>query len=179
MRAAIASLALIAAASVAWTAAPAQSGSGAERIRRVIVYGNDPCPRGTGEIVICGRRPDRDRYRVPEEFRDAPGTDPDSTSWAVRAETMEFVGNTGIQSCSTVGPAGSTGCWQQLMRAARREQRAIQRTSSGTEHDVVEAAEMERALHSLQDMKRRLWSRQPGRCNDPRCRWLIGRRRAR
>ena len=127
MKAAIASLALVGAAALAWAPAPAQTGSNDDRVRRVIVYGSDPCPRGAGEIVICGRRPDRDRYRVPEEFRDDPGTDPDSTSWAVRAESMEYVGATGIQSCSTVGPGGSTGCWQQLMRAARNEQRAIAR----------------------------------------------------
>jgi hypothetical protein len=124
MKAAIASLALVAATGIAWTAAPAQPNS-QEKIRRIIVYGSDPCPRGPGgEIVICGRRPERDRYRIPQELRDAPSTDPESTAWAVKAESMEYVGNPGIQSCSTVGPAGSTGCWQQLMRAARNEQRA-------------------------------------------------------
>jgi hypothetical protein len=122
MRAAFVSLALAAAtAAVAWTGAPAQTGS-QEKIRRIIVYGNDPCPRGPGsEIVICGRRPERDRYRIPEELRNQPSTDAESTAWAVKAESMEYVGRTGIQSCSTVGPGGSTGCWQQLMNAARKE----------------------------------------------------------
>jgi uncharacterized membrane protein len=124
MKAAIASLALFASLVPVDSAAPAQS-AGQERIRRVIVYGNDPCPRGPGdEIVICGRRPERDRYRIPKELRDAPSTDAESTAWAVKAESMEYVGKTGIQSCSTIGPGGSTGCWQQLMRAARKEQRA-------------------------------------------------------
>ena len=37
--------------------APAAAQS-AERIKRVIVYGREACPRGSGdEIVICGRRP--------------------------------------------------------------------------------------------------------------------------
>ena len=124
MKAAIASLVLTAAA-LAWTAAPAQTESTREKVRRVIVYGTDPCPRGPdGEIVICGRRPERDRYRIPEELRNQPGTDAESTAWAVKAESMEYVGRTGIQSCSTVGPAGSTGCWQQLMNAARKERQA-------------------------------------------------------
>ena len=110
-------------------AAPAQTGN-RDRISRVIVYGNDPCPRGAeGDIIVCGRRPDQERYRVPEELRDeAADEDPESTSWAVRAESLEYVGRTGIQSCSTVGPGGFTGCWNQMMRAARDEQRANTRT---------------------------------------------------
>ena len=123
MKAVFAALALGGLAAAAWTAAPAQTGS-QEKIRRVIVYGTDPCPRDNGEIVICGRRPERDRYRIPEELRNQPGTDPESTAWAVKAESMEYVGRTGIQSCSTVGPGGSTGCWQQLMNAARKERQA-------------------------------------------------------
>ena len=128
MRAAIASFAVAAAAfAIAASAAPAPSASSQERIRRVIVYGADPCPRGPdGEIVICGRRPERDRYRIPEELRNEPSTVAESTAWAVKAESMEYVGRTGIQSCSTVGPGGSTGCWQQLMNAARKERRAAQ-----------------------------------------------------
>jgi hypothetical protein len=105
----------------AQTAAPATG----ERVTRVIVYGNDPCPRGAdGDIVICGRRSERERYRIPEELRDtARDRDPESESWAVRAESLEYVGRTGIQSCSTVGPAGFTGCWAEMMRAARNERR--------------------------------------------------------
>jgi hypothetical protein len=121
MKAAIASIALIVAGAAAATSASGQSG---EKISRVIVYGNDPCPRGQDEIVICGRRSERERYRIPEALRDAPATDAENTSWAVKAESMEYVGRTGIQSCSTVGPAGSTGCWQQLMTAARNERQA-------------------------------------------------------
>lgn len=119
MKAAIASVALIAAGLAAWSAAPAQTH---EKISRVIIYGRDPCPRGPdGEIVICGRRPERERYRIPEALRNAPATDTENMSWAVKAESLEYVGHTGIQSCSTVGPGGSTGCWTQLMQQARKE----------------------------------------------------------
>ena len=36
-----------------------------------------------------------------------------------RARAIEYVGRTGIQSCSTVGPGGFTGCWEQMVRAWR------------------------------------------------------------
>jgi hypothetical protein len=110
-------------------AAPAQTA--AERITRVTVYGSERCPRATttGEIVICARRPDNERYRIPKEIRDREASDnPENTSWAERAQSLEYVGRTGIQSCSTVGPGGFTGCWAELMRSARGE-----RARSGTE----------------------------------------------
>ena len=93
-----------------------------ERVNRVIVYGNDPCPQGSnGEIVVCARRPNNDRYRIPEELRGEG--QPESESWAARAESLETVGDTGIQSCSTVGPGGFTGCWAEMMRQHRQAKR--------------------------------------------------------
>ena len=122
MKAAL-TLAAASAAAVALFPAPAAAQAGQERIRRVIVYGNEPCPRATAadEVVICGRRPDTERYRIPQELRDQPSDDPENTSWAVRAEALEYVGRTGIQSCSTVGPGGASGCWNELVRAWRKE----------------------------------------------------------
>lgn len=107
-------------------ALPAPAGS-EEPVVRVVVYGNDPCPaaRAAEEIIVCARRPDSERYRVPRELRDeAAVDDPENVSWAARAESLEYVGRTGIQSCSTVGPGGFTGCWAEMMRAARRDRRA-------------------------------------------------------
>ena len=38
------------------------------RIRGVVVYGDDPCPQSTAdEVVVCARRPDDERYRIPAE----------------------------------------------------------------------------------------------------------------
>jgi hypothetical protein len=92
------------------------------RVNKIIVYGNDPCPRGAGdEIIVCARRPDNERYRIPEEFRGEG--QPESESWAARAHSLETVGDTGIQSCSTVGPGGFTGCWEEMMRQAREDRR--------------------------------------------------------
>lgn len=113
--------ALIGSALLADVPAIAQT-EAAENIRRVVVYGDDPCPRGAdGEIVVCARKPDNERYRIPEELR---GTgEPGNESWAARARSIEYMGETGIQSCSPVGPAGHTGCWEEMMRQAREERR--------------------------------------------------------
>jgi hypothetical protein len=111
-------LALAAVASFAPAPGAAQS---SERINRTIVYGRDPCPRGSGdEIVVCARRPEGERFRIPEELRE-PSDNPENESWAVRAQSLEYVGRTGIQSCSTVGPGGFTGCWEQMVRAWRAD----------------------------------------------------------
>jgi hypothetical protein len=124
--AAAGALAVAAALAPAPAASQARSGTNADRISRVVIYGNDPCPRGTtsGDIVVCARRPETERYRIPEGLRDeGAADDPESTSWAARAESLEYVGRTGIQSCSTVGPGGVSGCWAEMMRAARDERR--------------------------------------------------------
>ena len=129
--------ALVAAAAFAPLAAPAQeitlpappeedaATAPTQRVVRVVVYGNDPCPVASGdEILVCAREPDSERYRVPEALRDEVVDDPANTSWAARAQALEYVGRTGIQSCSTVGPGGFTGCWAEIMRAAREDRRA-------------------------------------------------------
>jgi hypothetical protein len=114
---------LAAAAALAPAAAPAQQpeSTSQEKVSRLVVYGNDPCPRGTDEIVVCARRPESERYRIPRALRDTDTNDPDSTSWGVRAQSLEYVGRTGTQSCSPVGPGGFTGCWDQMMRVAHTE----------------------------------------------------------
>ena len=116
------------AAAAAFAAAPGEAqnrNSRADRITRVIVYGSDPCPRGAdGEVVICGRRSNQERFRIPEQLRDdAAADDPENVSWAARAESLEYAGRGGIQSCSTVGPGGQTGCLAELIRAARGDRR--------------------------------------------------------
>ena len=124
MKAALSLAALAAAAAL--LPAPAAGQAGQERIRRLVVYGSDPCPRSASgdEIVVCARRPETERYRIPRELRDSvTQDDPESTSWAARAEALEYVGRAGIQSCSTVGPGGASGCWNELVRAWRTDRR--------------------------------------------------------
>ena len=96
----------------------AQAGS---RVSEIIVYGNDPCPRSTDdEVVVCARKPESERYRIPERFR-STGPRQAGEAWANKARALETVGATGINSCSPVGPAGHTGCLIQVIKQARAE----------------------------------------------------------
>jgi hypothetical protein len=102
--------------------AAAQSSSN-DRVSEIIVYGNDPCPRSTDdEVVVCARKPETERYRLPEKFRPS-GPRQTSQAWANKARALETVGATGINSCSPVGPAGFTGCLTQIINQARAESR--------------------------------------------------------
>ena len=99
------------------------------RIAEVIVYGDDPCPRSTeSEVVVCARKPESERYRIPERYRES-GPRQTRESWAARARSFEYVGRTGTMSCSAVGPGGHTGCLQNMIDRARAESRAA---SGGT-----------------------------------------------
>ena len=125
MKAAL-SIAALAAATAGAVMLPAPAAAQQEKVRRIVIYGSDPCPRAQGadEVVVCARRPETERYRIPKELRDSVAEDdPESTSWAARAESLEYVGRTGIQSCSTVGPGGVSGCWNEMVRAWRRDRR--------------------------------------------------------
>lgn len=94
---------------------PAQAQRG-ERILRI--FGDDKCPADT----ICVRAPENDRYRIPKELRQVtPG--PEDVSWAQRAQSMEYVGRTGTESCSPVGAGGWTGCYNKLVAEARAQRR--------------------------------------------------------
>ncbi len=99
--------------------------TGDPKIAEIIVYGNDPCPRSTeSEVVVCARKPESERYRIPERYRNS-GPLQTRQSWAEKAKSFEYVGRTGIQSCSAVGPGGYTGCLQNMIdraKAAAREE---------------------------------------------------------
>ena len=113
---------LAAAALVAGFAAPSAFAQTAnDRVNEIIVYGTDPCPRSTDdEVVVCKRVGEEERYRIPERLREG-GTLQERTAWAKKVRSIERVGRTGIQSCSPVGPAGYTGCMEQMIRDAREE----------------------------------------------------------
>lgn len=116
-------LAAAAGAALLACAAPAAAqGSAAEpKISTMIVYGNDACPPSTDDtIVVCARKPEGERYRIPEALRGDPN-DPKNQAWASRATALEFAGRSGIGSCSPVGPGGASGCFNQLVREARAE----------------------------------------------------------
>lgn len=106
-------------------AAQAQTSTSSEdnlKINQVIVYGDDPCPRGSAdEIVVCARRSENDRYRIPEPLRGIDPNNPENQAWAARAEQLEYVGRSGIGSCSPSGIGGATGCFNDLIRQAYAE----------------------------------------------------------
>jgi len=102
-------------------APPATAQSAAQRVAEITVFGSDPCPRSTdSEVVVCRRVDERYRYRLPDSYRPS-GTLQQRQAWASKARSIERVGRTGIQSCSPVGPAGYTGCLDQMIRASKDE----------------------------------------------------------
>lgn len=93
------------------------SGADAQQVeRKLIIYGNDPCPADT----ICVTAPEEDRFRIPKPLRQGLPS-PENQSWSVRAQDTLTVGQSGIGSCTNSGAGGWTGCFQKQMQEARRE----------------------------------------------------------
>ena len=91
------------------------------KIAEIIVYGSDPCPRSTDdEVVVCARKPESERYRIPERLRSG-GSIQSRQAWAQRAKNFEVATRSGIGSCDAVGPGGQAGCLQRLIDQARAE----------------------------------------------------------
>lgn len=103
--------------------APAAAQDQAERVNQLIIFGDDPCPPSTsGEITVCARKDEAERYRIPETLRgdpNAPGNEP----WTERVRAYETVSASGTESCSPVGAGGATGCMTRLIDAAYAEKR--------------------------------------------------------
>ncbi|HEX8482967.1 MAG TPA: hypothetical protein VF650_13785 [Allosphingosinicella sp.] len=119
----LAAAAATAAALLASAPAAAQGAAPEPKISTMIVYGDDPCPPSTEDtIVVCARKREGERYRIPEELRGDPN-DPKNQAWASRATALETAGRAGIGSCSPVGPGGASGCFNQIVQAARAERR--------------------------------------------------------
>ncbi|WP_120716818.1 hypothetical protein [Tsuneonella amylolytica] len=111
-------------AAAALVAAPAAAqDAGGDKVRMVIVYGDDaaPAPTDPDEILVVARMPEGDRYRIPEALRFSE--DPANMAWARRVEKLELVTRFGTNSCSTAGAGGFTGCTQQLIDAAYADKR--------------------------------------------------------
>jgi len=95
-----------------------------EKMSTLLVFGDDPCPRSTtDEIVVCARLPENERFRIPKRLR-GKKSEPAQESWVNTARELEYVSRVGTpNSCSPVGSAGQTGCYQQFLRIARDERR--------------------------------------------------------
>jgi hypothetical protein len=117
------SLTATAALAASFAVLPAPAAAQQQSVAEIIVYGADPCPRSTDDkIVVCSRRPESERYRIPEKYRPG-GTRQQTEAWSNKAKVLETVGDTGINSCSPVGPAGYTGCLTQVIKQARTQQK--------------------------------------------------------
>ena len=118
----------LAATALVFPPAAARGQDPPERVEAVTVYGDDPCPKSQGEdIVICGRKPESERYRIPKELRRSRD-ERRGAAWTTRvAEMEEATRFTKPNSCSAVGSWGQTGCLEAAIRdwvAARRAARA-------------------------------------------------------
>jgi hypothetical protein len=99
--------------------AAAQSAPG-DRVNQLIIYGDDVCPQGASdEIVICARKEEGERFRIPSALRES--SSPENEAWNNRVLAYETVGRSGIMSCSPSGAGGVLGCTQRLIDTAYRE----------------------------------------------------------
>jgi hypothetical protein len=97
-----------------------------ERTINLTVYGDDPCPQGKGdEIVVCARRPESERYRIPKKLREKPAP-AGGPGWGSQVATMEETQrNSTPMGCSAIGGA-NTGCYAQMMAKWFAERRRMQ-----------------------------------------------------
>lgn len=74
-------------------------------------------------IFVCGRRRSADRYRLSEQ--DLRALDPNRTPPSVAREGAKWIeeGDSGIGSCTNVGPGGWTGCMQKGWKKQRQQQK--------------------------------------------------------
>jgi len=102
---------------------PAARAQPPERESALVVYGEDPCPRSEdGEVVVCARRPEEERYRIPRRLRERQ---PIEAAWRSRVAALEEESRAMRPgSCSVVGAFGQTGCTQALIRQWYAERRA-------------------------------------------------------
>lgn len=137
---------LLATAAGAAHAAPSYALSDDEAAGRVridiTVYGDDPCPTGDDDtIIVCARKPEAERYRIPREVRKKEAEDnsaPAEQGWGSRAMATDQAGRTMMpNSCSPVGTNGFTGCTRAMLEQWYAERRAAGklRVIGGKNHD--------------------------------------------
>lgn len=91
------------------------------KVNQLIIYGDETCPPSTDDqINICAKKNEEERYRIPSILRGNPN-DPKGRAWADRAMELQYVGRSGIGSCSPSGAGGFTGCLNQLISNYRTE----------------------------------------------------------
>jgi len=136
-------LAMTAAVStVGLTAVPASAQDAAgDRVNQLIVYGDDECPQSkSDEIVVCARKAEEERYRIPKDLRANPN-DPKNEAWSRRVQAYEVVGRFGTDSCTPTGIGGTLGCTQALIDRAYAEKASAPEENFGR---LIEKARQER-----------------------------------
>ena len=111
--------------------APAQA-EAPDRVETLVVYGDDPCPVEEGDgIVVCARKPESERYRIPKDLRPKKEV-VGSQGWASRVQTMEASGRQLLpNSCTVIGSNGQTGCTQAMLRQWFEERRLAEQEAAG------------------------------------------------
>lgn len=118
-------LVALAMAMPAWAQEQADGGQ-PQRVRSVLLYGDDKCPKpeSADEIVVCANAGDSP-FRIPKNLRErTPG--PEGTSWVRRAELVDDVNRVTLPgSCSPIGSFGQSGCTLQSIQrwAAEKKER--------------------------------------------------------
>ncbi len=91
-----------------------------ERWSILVTYGEDSCPEATsGEIVVCARQPEAERYRIPKDVREKEKEEEAqyAMSWTAQFQNHEDEARLGRpNSCSVVGTNGFTGCQAAALR---------------------------------------------------------------
>ncbi|MDB5723443.1 MAG: hypothetical protein JWQ16_197 [Novosphingobium sp.] len=95
-------------------------------LEAIIVFGNDACPQGTdGEIVVCARQPESERYRIPKSLRQRKADPIMERSWTSRIATADAASQAILpNSCSPIGSYGQSGCTMQMLQQWAAERRA-------------------------------------------------------
>jgi len=115
---------------------PGQVAAQGKPLPSLVIYGDQKCPTDNdgAEVVVCVRRPASEQFRIPKELRDFKVT-PENESWASKVVANDHVGDSGIGSCSNVGPGGASGCFlqnSQINRATNKERARDQRVLEST-----------------------------------------------
>ena len=96
------------------------------------------------DIVVCARKDEGERYRIPEPLRGDPDN-PKNEAWGEKVKSIEYVGRSGTDSCTPVGGGGFTGCFNQIARQAKAERKQM---GSASYADLV-AAERAKRLANI------------------------------
>ncbi len=106
----------------------------------IVVYGNDPCPSGKdGEIVVCAREPESERYRIPKRFRGKKVQAAPGNSWNNKVRNTEEASRMAAglpDTCSAVGTGGQSGCFQHFQTQARLQRQQDKQEQAASPNGV-------------------------------------------